>query len=1038
MKKRALAIALALCIAVTNAAGAFAAEAEGQAPQIVEEEISLEETTETERDGAEAEPADNAEETIDQIEEKQEETEGEISEADPETENEQENDPESLETAEENPETETKENIEEPVDDITDQDPSESEKEEPAEGQEHSAAAVGEGAEDGNTDPAEENSNKADCRLFDTEVIYNGKEIRPDVEVIYQGTLLEEGTDYQLTYDNNVNVGIGTVTVEAIDNSFEPVTLSFKILPAASQKVTIYNVAQGLKVTWLKVEGATRYNVYRDGELIKTTSVLEITDGDVKYRSGEKFTYKVVATAKDVGESTVARTGTYYRLMPVGIKSVTNPYKGKMTVTYDKSPGSSGYVVRYGLESDMSDAKVITVKGEDTTSRTFNNLQMNKTYYVQVRTYKIENDIRYYSGYCTTKTVKIENTIPAYQIVYQLNGGTNNSANPDEYATTSKTITLANPSRRGYKFEGWFTDAKFTVKITSIPKGSTGKKTVYAKWTMVTYKITYELNGGAANSQYPATYTVTSNPITLEAPTRKGYEFDGWYLDSDLTKRIEEIKKGSTGNKTLYAKWREIVYNITYIVDQGENNNANPSTYTVNTAVALKEPVMNPVKEGFVFRGWYSNADCTSKVVEIKKGSVGDKTLYAKWSYKGFTDFPDQILIGEDDIEADTNLGSEYSFRSSDRNTIIIYGRDTVSITAENPGVAKIELLKNNEVIDSINIQVLDYSNAKVAVRAYYYGGGIDETYVNMNIPSTVSLFVGEERYVRSVTIEKGGRKVVDDLCYDLYFESSDSEIAKVSRNKESFTIKKSGNCTVTLNGKYNLSAKLTINAKDKVVTPYVVEQYKVKLGGNSMKAYSDSINMDVAGYNLKELEAIEVYRSTSQNSGYKKVTFSSYFGYDTGLKPATRYFYKARIKIHGQNVFGPFSKPVAYWTAPESKMVYDAFDSNIKIKYNKSSHQISWPAVNGASGYYVAPYYHWFRGYNVFGQELYAGGIDVKRTTSTSMSAWKYGSTDHWPIDVYIVIPYAVHNGYIYVDGYDFTKNYDSMRMWIFAENDL
>ena len=53
-------------------------------------------------------------------------------------------------------------------------------------------------------------------------------------------------------------------------------------------------------------------------------------------------------------------------------------------------------------------------------------------------------------------------------------------------------------------------------------------------------------------------------------------------------------------------------------------------------------------------------------------------------------------------------------------------------------------------------------------------------------------------------------------------------------------------------------------------------------------------------------------------------------------------------------------------------------------------------------------------------------------------MSAWKYGSTDHWPIDVYIVIPYAVHNGYIYVDGYDFTKNYDSMRMWIFAENDL
>ena len=180
-----------------------------------------------------------------------------------------------------------------------------------------------------------------------------------------------------------------------------------KVAPAASAKVTIYNVAQGLKVTWLKVEGANRYNVYRDGKLIKTTSVLEITDGEVKYRSGEKFTYKVVATAKDLGESPLGRTGTYYRLMPVGIKSVSNPSAGQMKVTYDKSAGSSGYVVRYGLKSDMSDAKVITVKGEDTLSRTFNNLTKGKTYYVQVRTYKIDNGIRYYSGYCTTKTVKI-------------------------------------------------------------------------------------------------------------------------------------------------------------------------------------------------------------------------------------------------------------------------------------------------------------------------------------------------------------------------------------------------------------------------------------------------------------------------------------------------------------------------------------------------------------------------------------------------------------------------------------------------------
>ena len=79
-----------------------------------------------------------------------------------------------------------------------------------------------------------------------------------------------------------------------------------------------------------------------------------------------------------------------------------------MTVTYDKSSGSTGYVVRYGLRPDMSDAKVITVQGEKTLSRTFGGMQKGKTYYVQVRTYKIENGIRYYSSYCTTKKITIK------------------------------------------------------------------------------------------------------------------------------------------------------------------------------------------------------------------------------------------------------------------------------------------------------------------------------------------------------------------------------------------------------------------------------------------------------------------------------------------------------------------------------------------------------------------------------------------------------------------------------------------------------
>ena len=127
-------------------------------------------------------------------------------------------------------------------------------------------------------------------------------------------------------------------------------------------------------------EGATSYYVYRDSKLLFRTSALEVTDKEIKYDTGTKFTYRVIASAKGVGNSTKSRTAKMFRLMPVGIKTLTNPSAGKMTVTYDKCSGCYGYVVRYGLNKDMSDANAITVKGENALSRTFAGMKKGKTY----------------------------------------------------------------------------------------------------------------------------------------------------------------------------------------------------------------------------------------------------------------------------------------------------------------------------------------------------------------------------------------------------------------------------------------------------------------------------------------------------------------------------------------------------------------------------------------------------------------------------------------------------------------------------------
>jgi uncharacterized repeat protein (TIGR02543 family) len=70
-----------------------------------------------------------------------------------------------------------------------------------------------------------------------------------------------------------------------------------------------------------------------------------------------------------------------------------------------------------------------------------------------------------------------------YKISYVLNGGKNSSSNPASYTITTATITLKNPTRKGYTFGGWYTKSNFSgSKVTKVAKGSTGNKTLYAKW----------------------------------------------------------------------------------------------------------------------------------------------------------------------------------------------------------------------------------------------------------------------------------------------------------------------------------------------------------------------------------------------------------------------------------------------------------------------------------------------------------------------------------------------------------------------------
>ncbi len=147
-------------------------------------------------------------------------------------------------------------------------------------------------------------------------------------------------------------------------------------------------------------------------------------------------------------------------------------------------------------------------------------------------------------------------TATEYAITYNLDGGTNNASNPAKYTIETTTITLANPTKTGYTFGGWYSDAALKTQVTQIAKGSTGAKIFYAKWTAVSYSITYNLNGGTNAAGAKTSYTIETADYTLPTPTKTGYTFGGWYENSGLTgSAVAKIAKGSTGNKTYWAKW---------------------------------------------------------------------------------------------------------------------------------------------------------------------------------------------------------------------------------------------------------------------------------------------------------------------------------------------------------------------------------------------------------------------------------------------------------------------------------------------------
>lgn len=232
-------------------------------------------------------------------------------------------------------------------------------------------------------------------------------------------------------------------------------------------------------------------------------------------------------------------------------------------------------------------------------------------------------------------------TADTYSIIYKnMENAVNAEDNLTEFTLEDNLITLHDPSKAGYTFDGWYADSAFTKKVSNtITLDAAHDWIFYAKWTANQYVITFDsCLGITVPTETQMMIYDNETQLTLVSEmgkfNRPGYTFAGWsreeggaveFTDGQTVKNVAE-----KGNVTLYAVWDLNIFTIQYDLGAGGISHANPENYSIESGdVKLEDP---EAKEGYQFLGWFEDE---TPVTEIVKGTQKDYELKAKWVQGG-------------------------------------------------------------------------------------------------------------------------------------------------------------------------------------------------------------------------------------------------------------------------------------------------------------------------------------------------------------------------------------------------------------------
>ena len=242
----------------------------------------------------------------------------------------------------------------------------------------------------------------------------------------------------------------------------------------------------------------------------------------------------------------------------------------------------------------------------------------------------VTGNVTYYAQWTATPR--------SYTATFNGNGGGTPSPSTITKTYGSELGTLPTCSRTGYTFLGWYTASSGGTKISSATK-ITGTVTYYAQWSINSYTLTYNVNGGNAVSPTSKSVQYGSAYGTLPTPTKNSdakftYAFAGWYTATSGGTQVTVNTPMGAGNTTIYAHWTATYKNYTVTWNgNGGTPSKSSSSFHYNDALGT---LPTATRTGYTFKGWSTSANGSVNVSTTTK-VTGNVTYYAVWEINSYT-----------------------------------------------------------------------------------------------------------------------------------------------------------------------------------------------------------------------------------------------------------------------------------------------------------------------------------------------------------------------------------------------------------------